>query len=73
MSRQLGIAHLILLIAIPLILIAVVILVFLGLQASNTLNLKPDQETPYQNPFNQSSQYQNPFETYENPFDEIKQ
>ena len=72
-GKQQGITHLILLIVVIVVLIAIIILVFLGLQASKTLNLKPDQNTSYQNPFEKSSQYQNPFETYQNPFDQTTQ
>ncbi|MBI2040040.1 hypothetical protein HYT18_03130 [Candidatus Microgenomates bacterium] len=73
MSRQLGIAHLILLIIIVVVLIIAAVLVFLGLRASSALKPKADQNTPYQNPFNQPSSYQNPFETYQNPFADIEQ
>lgn len=72
MSKEKGIAHIIVLFIILLV-IGILVIIFLGIQASNALNLKLDQKTPYQNPFSNSSQYQNPFETYQNPFDEIKQ
>lgn len=74
LSEQRGIiTHFILLITVVVILIAVAILVFLGLNASNVLSLKPNQNTQYQNPFNKATQYENPFDTYQNPFDEVKQ
>jgi len=72
-SKQQGIAHLIVLIIFVVVLVIAAILVFLGLRASNALKPKADQNTPYQNPFNQSSSYQNPFETYQNPFEDLNQ
>lgn len=72
MSKERGIVHFMLLITIVVVLIVVIILVFLGLRSSTALNLEPDQKTPYQNPFSQTRQYQNPFEAYQNPFDEIE-
>ena len=72
MSKEQGIAH-ILVLFIILLLIIVAVLLFLGIQASRSLNLSPTKQTEYQNPFNQTDQYQNPFETYQNPFADIKQ
>ena len=72
MTNQKAFTHIFILFAVLLV-IVVIILIFLSLQASKALNLSPDQKTPYQNPFSQTNQYQNPFETYQNPFDQIKQ
>lgn len=72
MSNQKGIAHL-LLIVLLLGVAVLIVLIFLGIKASTALKLKPDQNTQYQNPFNKTTPYQNPFETYQNPFDQIRQ
>ncbi len=72
MSREQGIAHISILFAVLLV-IVVIILIFLGIQASKALNLTPTKQTQYKNPFSQTNKYENPFDTYQNPFDQIKQ
>ena len=72
MSKEKGIVH-ILLIVLFLGVAVLIILIFLAVRASTTLKLKPDQNTQYQNPFNKTTPYENPFETYQNPFDQITQ
>ncbi|MBI2019860.1 hypothetical protein HYS94_00355 [Candidatus Daviesbacteria bacterium] len=72
MSKEEGFAHIFILLAI-LVVIVVAILIFLGIQASKTLNFTSTSKAQYQNPFEQTASYQNPFETYQNPFADIKQ
>ncbi|MEK7617137.1 MAG: hypothetical protein AAB414_03715 [Patescibacteria group bacterium] len=72
MSKEKGLAHIIILFTILSVIIAL-ILIFLWLQASRALNLNPTQQSQYKNPFSEATKYQNPFETYQNPFDDIKQ
>ena len=67
-----GFAHIFILLII-LAVVIVAILIFLGMQASKTLNLAPNQKTQYQNPFDQQAKYENPFDDYQNPFDQIEQ
>lgn len=73
MSKEQGFTHIILLGAVLSVVILIIILIFLGIQASRVLKLTPDQKTQYKNPFSENSKYENPFDNYQNPFDRIKQ
>lgn len=73
MSKERGFTHIILLGVVLLVVILIIILIFLGIQASRALKLTPDQKTQYKNPFSETAKYENPFDDYQNPFDQIKQ
>lgn len=68
MPKEQGIVHIIILF-ITLLVIVIIILIFLGIQASKSLNLTPNQQTQYKNPFSETTRYKNPFDDYQNPFD----
>lgn len=64
-----------------LIIAAVIFLVFQGVikTSLNNINLPGSKKEPtvtlqsqYQNPFDKSAQYVNPFSSYKNPFDLLK-
>lgn len=70
-NKQKGVIHIIFLFVILLV-IGIIVLIFLGIQALKPLNLSPNRQTQYKNPFDQTAQYENPFDTYQNPFDQIQ-
>jgi len=67
-NNQKGFAHIFILFVILLV-IVVIILIFFWLQASKTLNLTQSTKTQYKNPFSEEAKYENPFETYQKPYD----
>jgi len=80
-NRQAGVIHLVLLLILLLIISAVVFaVVSLGIIKNPFKNLKlsgskgpaVSLQTQYQNPFDKSAQYVNPFASYKNPFDQLK-
>ncbi len=79
-NRQAGVIHLVLPLILLLIIAAVVFtVVSLGIIKNPFKNLKlsgskgpvVSLQTQYQNPFDKSAQYVNPFSAYKNPFDSI--
>lgn len=63
-------------ILIVLLIIAVVVfLAYRGLikvPGLSSSEVKVNLQTQYQNPFDKSAQYVNPFDSYKNPFDSLK-
>lgn len=80
MNKEKGIAHILL---ILVILVAVVLGIYFVARQTNLLPKTSFQigqtkdptvslQTQYQNPFDENSQYVNPFSEYKNPFDSLK-
>ncbi|MBI3290511.1 hypothetical protein HYZ78_03895 [Candidatus Microgenomates bacterium] len=71
LSLSKGFAHVVLLLAVVVIVIAV--LVYTGVIKVPSLPFlskapKVELETKYENPFKKETQYVNPFDSYKNPF-----
>lgn len=79
--NQVGVIHLIPLLIVLVIVAIVGLLLYQGVIKTPLNNVIPGNQsqqpevslqTQYQNPFDKSSQYVNPFSSYKNPFDSLK-
>lgn len=81
-NKELGVIHLVLPLILLLVVIAGALVIYFGVIRSplsiklpNLVNKKEPTVTlqkQYQNPFDKSTQYVNPFSEYQNPFDSLK-
>lgn len=81
--HQAGVAPILLILPIVVVVIVIIGVVLFSkgtvkipgksaLQTTSSAEPQVELKTEYQNPFDKSTQYENPFSEYQNPFDQLK-